>query len=107
MCTTCGCSDTVHASVTDPETGEPEALHALDGHYGHEHHHHDHAHGHEHHHDHVHDHATTVALNEEILAKNNRLAERNRGWFAGRNILALNLLSAPGSGKTTLLERTL
>ena len=65
MCTTCGCSDKVHASVTDPETGETEALHALDGHHAHEHHHHDHAHGHEHHHghhDHVHDHATTVAL---------------------------------------------
>jgi len=110
MCTTCGCSDKVHASVTDPETGETEALHALDGHHGHDHHHHDHAHGHDHHHghhDHVHDHATTVALNEEILAKNNRLAERNRGWFAGRDILALNLLSAPGSGKTALLERTL
>ena len=115
MCTTCGCSDKVHASVTDPETGETEALHALDDHQGHEHHHHDHAHGHEHHHghghdhhhDHVHDHATMVALNEDILAKNNRLAERNRGWFAGRDILALNLLSAPGSGKTTLLERTL
>ena len=42
-----------------------------------------------------------------MLAKNNRLAERNRGWFAGRNILALNLVSAPGAGKTTLLERTI
>jgi len=48
-----------------------------------------------------------VALREEILGKNNRLAERNRGWFGGRNILALNLVSAPGSGKTTLLERTI
>ena len=41
-----------------------------------------------------------------MLAKNNRLAERNRGWFAGRNIFALNLMSA-GAGKTTLLERTI
>jgi hydrogenase nickel incorporation protein HypB len=32
---------------------------------------------------------------------------RNRGWFEGRNILALNLVSSPGAGKTTLLERTL
>ena len=48
-----------------------------------------------------------MTLQEEILAKNNRLAERNRGWFEGRNIVALNLVSAPGSGKTTLLERTL
>ncbi len=35
------------------------------------------------------------------------LAARNRGWFEGRNILALNLVSSPGSGKTTLLERTI
>jgi hydrogenase nickel incorporation protein HypB len=48
-----------------------------------------------------------VALEQEVLAKNNRLAERNRGWLEGRNILALNLVSSPGSGKTSLLERTL
>jgi hydrogenase nickel incorporation protein HypB len=46
-------------------------------------------------------------LETDVLAKNNRLAERNRGWFAGRNIFALNLMSAPGAGKTTLLERTI
>jgi hydrogenase nickel incorporation protein HypB len=49
----------------------------------------------------------TVSLESDILAKNNRLAERNRGWLGGRNILALNLVSAPGSGKTTVLERTI
>jgi hydrogenase nickel incorporation protein HypB len=42
-----------------------------------------------------------------LLAKNNRLAERNRGWFEGREICALNLMSSPGAGKTTLLERTI
>lgn len=42
-----------------------------------------------------------------MLLRNNLLAERNRGWFAGKNILALNLVSSPGSGKTTLLERTI
>ena len=50
---------------------------------------------------------TTIELERQILARNDRLAERNRGWFAGRNILALNLVSSPGSGKTTLLERTI
>ncbi|OBQ34559.1 MAG: hydrogenase accessory protein HypB, partial [Anabaena sp. MDT14b] len=30
-----------------------------------------------------------------------------RGWFKGRNILALNLMSSPGAGKTTLLTRTI
>jgi hydrogenase nickel incorporation protein HypB len=35
------------------------------------------------------------------------LAERNRGYFDAKNILALNLVSSPGSGKTSLLEKTL
>jgi hydrogenase nickel incorporation protein HypB len=35
------------------------------------------------------------------------LAARNRTWFDGREIFALNLVSAPGAGKTTLLERTI
>ena len=48
-----------------------------------------------------------VTLEQDILAKNQLLAERNRGWLAGREVLALNLVSSPGSGKTSLLERTL
>jgi len=42
-----------------------------------------------------------------LLEKNDILAERNRGYFLGRGVLALNLVSSPGAGKTTLLERTL
>jgi hydrogenase nickel incorporation protein HypB len=52
-------------------------------------------------------HSTTISLEENILAKNNLIAAQNRGWFKGRNILALNLVSSPGSGKTTLLTRTI
>ena len=48
-----------------------------------------------------------MALEARILAKNDALAEQNCGWFLGREILALNLVSAPGAGKTTLLERTI
>jgi hydrogenase nickel incorporation protein HypB len=48
-----------------------------------------------------------VQLEAQILAKNDALAAKNRGWFAGREILSLNLVSSPGSGKTTLLERTI
>jgi hydrogenase nickel incorporation protein HypB len=46
-------------------------------------------------------------LEKDILSKNNLLAERNRGYFEGRNILTINLVSSPGSGKTTLLEKTI
>ena len=48
-----------------------------------------------------------VELETRILAKNDALAAKNRAWFAGREILALNLVSSPGAGKTTLLERTI
>jgi hydrogenase nickel incorporation protein HypB len=98
--------------------------------HGHDHGH-DHQHGHSHRHDHVHadgtrhhhahhDHGHShdhdqearpandvVTLETRILAKNDALAAKNRAWFAGREILALNLVSSPGSGKTTLLERTI
>ena len=43
----------------------------------------------------------------DILSENNRLAERNRGYFEGKNVLTLNLVSSPGSGKTTILEKTI
>ena len=44
---------------------------------------------------------------QPILDVNQREAERNRGYFRARGILALNLVSSPGSGKTTLLQATL
>ncbi len=102
MCTTCGCSDHAHPTLTDLADGERRAIGA------HEHHHHDHHHdAHDQAHAHPHHHGTTVALEQAVLAKNDRLAERNRGWLEGRGILALNLMSSPGAGKTTLLERTI
>ncbi|MGK7917672.1 MAG: hydrogenase nickel incorporation protein HypB [Prochloraceae cyanobacterium] len=52
-------------------------------------------------------HGTTISLEQDILAKNDLIAAQNRGWFKGRNILALNLVSSPGAGKTTLLTRTI
>jgi hydrogenase nickel incorporation protein HypB len=119
MCETCGCSDDSKpklinlqsgltltigtANERDPDHEHEHASSALDARHEHHHHHHDHEHGHSH----SHSHGETVRLETDVLAKNNRLAERNRGWFAGRNIFALNLMSAPGAGKTTLLERTI
>lgn len=48
-----------------------------------------------------------VHLERSLLDKNTRIAERNRGWLAGRGVFAVNLMSSPGAGKTTLLVRTL
>jgi hydrogenase nickel incorporation protein HypB len=108
MCATCGCSDDAH----------------------HDHHHHDgaehgpHEHGHEHGHGHGHgrhQHAgheqgsqtkeaestRRLRVERDLLGKNALAAERNRGFFVGRGVLALNFVSSPGSGKTSLLERTI
>jgi len=49
---------------------------------------------------------TRVRIERDVLDRNDRLAAYNRGWLAGRRVLALNLVSSPGAGKTTLLERT-
>ena len=102
MCTTCGCNQPEEA-VTIHTHAEG---HAHEHHeHGHEHHHHhEHENGHHHHH---HGEKTVIELEQDILQKNNLLAERNRGYFDAKNILALNLVSSPGSGKTALLERTI
>src|SRR4029453_8368759 len=94
MCATCGCGDT-----TD---------------HGHEHasdHDREHAHAHHHAHDdlpHVHARQTsrTVKLEQDVLARNDGIAERNRVRLDGQGVVAWNLMSSPGAGKTTLLERT-
>jgi len=105
MCTTCGCSAPDQVAYTDPRTG---AHSHGDGHI----HTHGDPHGHLHFPDHHHDHAAdgcgrTIALEQDILAKNQLAAERNRGWLAGREVLAINLMSSPGAGKTSILERTI
>jgi hydrogenase nickel incorporation protein HypB len=72
-------------------------------------HSHSHSHG-SHSHDHDHDHAAdlhrTIEIRRSILEKNDRLAERNRGFFRARGLVVLNVLSSPGSGKTTFLRET-
>ena len=125
MCGTCGCSDTANAvKITDLSTGATQTmrkgsiLNTLEAdydHHSHEHHAHDHHDHDEEHHQHdgdgqPHMHGPTgeiISLETAILQKNDQIAERNRGWFEGRGVLALNLVSSPGAGKTTLLEATI
>ena len=90
MCATCGCGED-EVRVT--------ALHD---------HNHEHRHAHDHPHDHTHDTTPrTVMLETDVLAKNDRLAQRTRAWLAARRALTVNVMSSPGSGKTTLLVRTI
>jgi hydrogenase nickel incorporation protein HypB len=95
-------------------------LHAHEHEYSHTHshegdHHHEHEYEHDHNHDyehnhnhdhHEHSHTRKVEVEQDILSRNNLMAERNRGYFEAKDIAVLNLVSSPGSGKTTLLEKT-
>jgi hydrogenase nickel incorporation protein HypB len=60
-------------------------------------------------HAHAHDTATdrAIAIEEDILSRNDAEAQANRRRFAARGLFALNLVSSPGSGKTTLLVETI
>ena len=107
MCKTCGCSDPTSVRVTT--MGGAAAAE------------HDHGHAHDHAHAHRHGHAhgdsspapadsvatRLVAIEQDLLAKNDSLAARNRGWLAERDVVSVNLMSSPGAGKTSLLERTI
>jgi hydrogenase nickel incorporation protein HypB len=90
MCATCGCNDEENISFREPLK-----------------HFHGHHHKHEDGHLHTHEGKRSIDVEKDILSGNNLLAERNRGYFMAKNILAVNLVSSPGSGKTTLLECTL
>jgi hydrogenase nickel incorporation protein HypB len=137
MCANCGCQgdkatvldlqtgDTTTIPVLDQHASGAGHSHAPDR----DHDANDHAHHHHGPHDHAHDHhalhghstgeyphshhaprnaaVNIVEVETRILAKNDALAAKNRAWFAGREILALNLVSSPGAGKTALLEHTI
>ena len=120
MCKECGCG-----LPGEKPVGIEAHLHAHDHDHGHAHEHGPgHHHGHDHPHPHVHPHSheagehehvhetkgkerRTVEVRQAILDKNDRLAERNRGFFHARGLLVLNVLSSPGSGKTTFLCETI
>ena len=82
MCTECGCG-----------TGEAR----IEGH----------AHGQPRAHDHGASASRMLHVEEDILAKNNAYAARNRGAWSAQGVFAINLVSSPGSGKTTLLVKSI
>lgn len=122
MCATCGCSTDAGPRVTIPglrnghhdDHHHDNHGHGLLGDHGDHGDHGDSAHEHEHsHHEHEQQEPSTsddgrmVLLEQEVLAKNDRGAARNRELLAAQGILAMNLMSSPGAGKTTLLQRTI
>lgn len=95
MCATCGCDQPGMIKITNVRDALFPQLH-----------HHCHTHNHDDEHQHN-PKRTQIDLEQDILQKNNLLAERNRGYFEAKEITAFNLVSSPGSGKTALLECTL
>ena len=79
MCTTCGCG---HQEMSHEE------MHRLGI-----------AHGH--------GKTVDIAVEQDILSENNRIAGQNRNIWNTTGCWAINLVSSPGSGKTTLLESTI
>ena len=133
MCGTCGCGQSDdHVTIRkhgeehehehthefehdhDHQHDDKKHTHSHDHKLKHSHSHDDHEHSHElehehdeHDHDHSHSHSHEIKIEQDIMHKNDKLAERNRGYFEAKNIFTLNLVSSPGSGKTSLLERTI
>ena len=78
MCTTCGCGNP-HSHTHIDENGNVVT--------------HTHDHGdHDHNHAHGHTHSRTVSVEQDILARNNAIADENRALFAAKKILALNFV---------------
>jgi hydrogenase nickel incorporation protein HypB len=124
MCVECGCGrpgptriDGKPADQVASPLVEGGAGHAFDHAHSHQHDHpHGHDHGHDHprphSHDHVHNGGTPlvsreIAVHQSVFAANDRMAERNRGYFKALGLLTLNVVSSPGSGKTALLQKTI
>ena len=108
MCETCGCGNPEEFRIQD-HNHDHNHIHDQEHPYDHDHEHtHEHEHnGHKHAHPHSHPERKIISLEKDVLSENNKLAERNRGYFEGKNIACFNLVSSPGSGKTTILEKTI
>ncbi len=98
MCEHCGCGKVEAFNVIPLEEGAH--FHAHEGVV------YSHAHG-DPSHEHGHGQSHAAHLHLPILEKNDRLAERNRGYLKAKGLYCVNIVSSPGSGKTTLIARTL
>jgi hydrogenase nickel incorporation protein HypB len=125
MCGVCGCGEMENRIDGVPVAHRHDYAHSHDHAHSHgrahDHGHddrapHDHLHRRDHGHTHAHNHVDHRAgehggeflrIEQEILSENDRFAGVNRAWFAGRAILALNIVSSPGAGKTSLLAETI
>lgn len=104
MCQNCGCSAAGAVAHTHHHHGEFTHSHSHDAH-----HYHDHQSSHSHGSDSqtitIEPDRQSILIGQGILSKNDRLAERNRGYFQAKGLLVMNFLSSPGAGKTALIQK--
>ncbi|QHV00579.1 hydrogenase nickel incorporation protein HypB [Synechocystis sp. CACIAM 05] len=107
MCQNCGCSAVGTVAHSHHHHGDGNFAHSHDDHNQQEHHHH---HGNYSQSPSqqtvtIEPDRQSIAIGQGILSKNDRLAERNRGYFQAKGLLVMNFLSSPGAGKTALIEK--
>ena len=110
MCKDCGCGLPGDVTIDGVPVSTTPHSHSHDHSHNHGHaHDHEHPHPHDHTHDDAHTDADrahrTLRVEHGVLEKNDRLAERNRGYFLAKNLYVLNILASPGAGKTAFIER--
>jgi hydrogenase nickel incorporation protein HypB len=107
MCKDCGCGLPGDVAIDGVRVGAAGHDHSDDHQHPHDHSH-SYSHGHDHDHalPHTHDEHRTLQVEQGILQKNDRLAERNRGYFQAKGLYVVNVLASPGAGKTAFIERT-
>jgi len=49
----------------------------------------------------------TIVVKENLFAKNDEIAEKNRNTLKEYGIFSINIMGGPGSGKTSILEKTI
>ena len=85
MCKTCGCGNPDEFKIQDHNH---DHIHEYEHHFDPDYEHtHEHEHnGNKHTHSHTHPEKKMINLEKDVLSENNKLAERNRGYFAGRTV---------------------
>src|SRR3990167_5266877 len=48
-----------------------------------------------------------ILIEEDILSKNDEIAQENREMLKERGVFSINMVSSPGSGKTSIIEKTI
>ncbi|MCX8109426.1 MAG: hydrogenase nickel incorporation protein HypB, partial [Verrucomicrobiae bacterium] len=108
MCTECGCGIPANNRQENPSMpgNVPIEMHGTSSHANFHNSHDHHAHNVGDINNQTPEQRRILDLNRSLLTKNDRIAERNRGFFRAKGLFVINVLSSPGAGKTTFIIKT-